>query len=294
MDLVIFSDYGPSNGETIFGNSFETFQGGKGANQAVAASRLDADVTFVGKVGKDFFGKRLKENLLEEDINVQYLGEHDGESGVAFINVFEETSENQIIVVPGANSFVESSQVTDELLNSTDILISQFEVPPSQTEDLFKRAKSFGNFRILNTAPVTNFSRTLLSETDLSVVNEIELESLSGKKVNKENPDTVRLAVKSLPLNNRQSIVVTLGSHGAYIYKDKREEFVAGLDVDSIDSTGSGDCFIGALATSYLENEDLFESVKFANSAAAISTTKRGTSSSMPTKDQVVNFLQSA
>ena len=90
MDLVIFSDYGPSNGETIFGNSFETFQGGKGANQAVAASRLDADVTFVGKVGKDFFGKRLKENLLEEDINVQYLVEHDGESGVAFINVLRK------------------------------------------------------------------------------------------------------------------------------------------------------------------------------------------------------------
>ena len=118
MDLVIFSQDKPSEGETIFGNSFHTFQGGKGANQAVAASRLEIDVSFIGKIGVDIFGKQLRDNLVEENINVEYLEEHNSESGVAFINVFEKTSENQIIVVPGANSYVKSSQVPDELLSS--------------------------------------------------------------------------------------------------------------------------------------------------------------------------------
>ena len=128
MDLVIFSQDKPSEGETIFGNSFHTFQGGKGANQAVAASRLEIDVSFIGKIGVDIFGKQLRDNLVEENINVEYLEEHNSESGVAFINVFEKTSENQIIVVPGANSYVESSQVPDALLSSADILISQLEL----------------------------------------------------------------------------------------------------------------------------------------------------------------------
>ena len=132
MDLVVYSSARPKDGETIFGSSFHTFQGGKGANQAVAASRLGIDVSFIGKIGVDLFGKQLRDSLVEENINIEYLEESNGESGVAFINVFEKTSENQIIVVPGANSYVESSQVPDELLSSTDILISQLEIPPNQ------------------------------------------------------------------------------------------------------------------------------------------------------------------
>ena len=230
MDLVIFSQDKPYEGETIFGTSFHTFQGGKGANQAVAASRLGVDVSFIGKIGADVFGKQLRENLIEENINVEYLEEHDGESGVAFINVFEKTSENQIIVVPGANSYVESSQVPQELLSTTDILISQLEISPNQIEQLFSRAGNHDCFRILNAAPIISFKENLI--------------------------------------------------------------LVTGHKVSTLDTTGSGDCFIGALASNYLEKENLFESVHFANKAAALSTTKKGTSNSMPTKDEVVKFMQ--
>lgn len=292
MDLVIFSQDKPSEGETIFGTSFHTFQGGKGANQAVAASRLGVDVSFIGKIGADVFGKQLRENLIEENINVEYLEEHDGESGIAFINVFEKTSENQIIVVPGANSYVESSQVPQELLSTTDILISQLEISPNQIEQLFSRAGNHDCFRILNAAPIISFKENLILETDLLVVNELELESLSGYGIDKENLDSVVIATKSLNLKDSQSIVVTLGAKGAYVKNGKKDEFITGHKVSTLDTTGSGDCFIGALASNYLEKENLFESVHFANKAAALSTTKKGTSNSMPTKDEVVKFMQ--
>ena len=291
MDLVIYSHAKPSEGETIFGNSFQTFQGGKGANQAVAASRLGANVSFIGKIGLDVFGKELKKNLLGENIDIRYLEEHDGESGVAFINVFEETSENQIIVVPGANSFANSDQLTEDLLNSTDILISQFEVPPLQIEKLFKRASKYGCFRILNPAPFSPLSEDLIQETDLLVVNETELERITGYDLDKDNLDSVIMAIKSLSLKESQALVVTLGAKGAYVQKGKKDEFIEGLKVKAIDTTGSGDCFIGAMATKYLEQEDLFRAVSFANKAAAISTTRKGASDSMPSKDEVVNSL---
>lgn len=291
MDLVIYSHAKPSEGETIFGNSFQTFQGGKGANQAVAASRLGANVSFIGKIGLDVFGKELKKNLLGENIDIRYLEEHDGESGVAFINVFEETSENQIIVVPGANSFANSDQITEDLLKSTDILISQFEVPPLQIEKLFKRASKYSCFRILNPAPFSSLNEDLIQETDLLVVNETELERMTGYDLDKDNLDSVIMAIKSLALKESQALVVTLGAKGAYVQKGKKDEFIEGLKVKAIDTTGSGDCFIGALATNYLEKEDLFRAVSFANKAAAISTTRKGASDSMPSKDEVVNSL---
>ena len=195
MDLVIYSNHKPDEGETIFGNSFETFQGGKGANQAVAVSRLGSDVSFIGKVGNDVFGKQLQESLISESVNIEMLDSHEGESGVAFINVFEDIVENQIIVVSGANAFVESQQVSKESLNQIDILLSQLEVPTKQIEDLFIRAKG-SCFRILNTAPAVPISEELLKNTDLLVMNETELETLSGETLESRNIDSIISSIK--------------------------------------------------------------------------------------------------
>ena len=167
MDLVIYSQTKPMEGETIFGNSFETFQGGKGANQAVAISKLGGDVTFIGKVGNDIFGQQLKENLINVGVKTDMLYEHEGESGVAFINVFGAESQNQIIVVPGANSHTTSDQISDTLLESVQIIISQLEVPAEEIEKVFLRAKELGCYRILNTAPSIEISKELISLTDL-------------------------------------------------------------------------------------------------------------------------------
>jgi ribokinase len=163
MDLVVYSAKEPQKGETVIGSSFETFQGGKGANQAVAISRLGVPVSFVGKVGNDVFGNELLDALEKEAVDVSGVQKSSEDSGTAFITVFEETSQNQIIVILGANALVNSDQVTEETLISSKILIAQLETPSEETEKLFKRSKEFDCYRILNTAPVHNLSNSLMN-----------------------------------------------------------------------------------------------------------------------------------
>ena len=290
MDLVVYSDAKPNDGETIIGNSFETFLGGKGSNQAVAASKLGANVSFVGKVGSDLYGQKLKEQLNLEKVNTQLLGKVEGESGVAVINVIESSSENQIIVIPGANAHVSADQIDDKTLESVEILISQLEVPPNQIELLFSRVKQGHCYRILNVAPAIEFSTSLFNETDLLVVNEIELEALTKKKLKDTNIDSIRASVDLLSLAKHQAIVVTLGAEGVYVRDQNKDEYIEGHKVNSVDTTGSGDCFVGAMASYLLEDKNLFDASVFANKAASISVTRKGASSSMPTKDEVVNL----
>ena len=290
MDLVVYSDAKPNDGETIIGNSFETFLGGKGSNQAVAASKLGANVSFVGKVGSDLYGQKLKEQLNLEKVNTQLLGKVKGESGVAVINVIESSSENQIIVIPGANAHVSADQIDDKTLDSVEILISQLEVPPNQIELLFSRVKQGHCYRILNVAPAIEFSTSLFNETDLLVVNEIELEALAKKKLKDTNIDSIRASVDLLSLAKHQAIVVTLGAEGVYVRDQNKDEYIEGHKVNSVDTTGSGDCFVGAMASYLIEDKNLFDASVFANKAASISVTRKGASSSMPTKDEVVNL----
>jgi len=290
MDLVVYSDAKPNDGETVIGNSFETFLGGKGSNQAVAASKLGADVSFVGKVGSDLYGQKLKEQLNLEKVNTQLLGKVEGESGVAVINVIENSSENQIIVIPGANAHVSADQIDDKTLESVEILISQLEVPTNQIELLFSRVKQGHCYRILNVAPAIEFSTSLFNETDLLVVNEIELEALAKKKLKDTNIDSIRASVDLLSLAKHQAIVVTLGAEGVYVRDQNKDEYIEGHKVNSVDTTGSGDCFVGAMASYLIEDKNLFDASVFANKAASISVTRKGASSSMPTKDEVVNL----
>ncbi len=291
MDLVVYSDKQPTKGETILGNSFETFQGGKGANQAVAVAKLGLPVSLIGKVGNDVFGDELLENLNRETVDTSMIVRHEGPSGVAYIYVFEQTSENHIIVISGSNKEVKSNQISDKELSTSDVLISQLEVPPSEIEDLFIRAKNSGTYRMLNAAPALEISKNLIRETDLLVMNESELENLSERSVDNENIDSIAEAIKVLNLKTTQSIAVTLGSKGVYVYTNQKGDFIDGHKIEAVDTTGSGDCFIGALATHYLKSNDLLDSVNFANKAAALSVTKRGASASMPTLEEVVNFL---
>ena len=290
MDLVVYSEAKPNDGETVIGNSFETFLGGKGSNQAVAASKLGANVSFVGKVGSDLYGQKLKEQLNLEKVNTQLLDEIEGESGVAVINVIESSSENQIIVIPGANAHVSADQIDDKTLASVEILISQLEVPPNQIELLFSRVKQGHCYRILNVAPAIEFSTSLFNETDLLVVNEIELEALAKKKLKDTNIDSIRASVDLLSLAKHQAIVVTLGAEGVYVRDQNKDEYIEGHKVNSVDTTGSGDCFVGAMASYLIEDKNLFDASVFANKAASISVTRKGASSSMPTKDEVVNL----
>ena len=292
MDLVVYTAKEPQKGETVIGSSFETFQGGKGANQAVAISRLGVPVSFVGKVGNDVFGNELLDALEKEAVDVSRVQKSSEDSGTAFITVFEETSQNQIIVILGANALVNSDQVTEETLISSKILIAQLETPSEETEKLFKRSKEFDCYRILNTAPVHNLSNSLMNESDLLIMNETELAALSGDSPSRQfTPPVLNKSLEKIPLTNRQSVIVTLGSQGVYVYENKIGTLVPGLDVVSVDTTGSGDCFVGALATQYLVHGNLVDAAYFANKAAALSVTKKGASASMPVLEEVVNLI---
>ena len=292
MDMVVYSAKEPKKGETVIGSSFETFQGGKGANQAVAISRLGVPVSFVGKVGNDVFGNELLDALEKEAVDVSGVQKSSEDSGTAFITVFEETSQNQIIVILGANALVNSDQVTEETLISSKILIAQLETPSGETEKLFKRSKEFECYCILNTAPVHNLSNSLMDESDLLIMNETELATLSGDSPSRKfTSQVLNKSLEKIPLMDRQSVIVTLGSQGVYVYENKTGTLIPGLDVMPVDTTGSGDCFVGALATKYLEHGNLVDAAYFANKAAALSVTKKGASASMPTLEEVVNLI---
>ena len=212
--------------------------------------------------------------------------------GVAFIYVFEETSENHIIVISGSNKEVKSNQISDKELSTSDVLISQLEVPTLEIEDLFARAKNSGAYRVLNTAPALKISKNLICETDLLVMNEPELENISERIIDKGNVDSIVQAINELNLTKAQSIVITLGSKGVFVYTNQKGQLIDGHEVEALDTTGSGDCFIGALASHFLQDKDLLDSADFANKAAALSVMKRGASASMPTMQEVVNFHQ--
>ena len=292
MDMVVYSAKEPKKGETVIGSSFETFQGGKGANQAVAISRLGVPVSFVGKVGNDVFGNELLDALKKEAVDISGTQRSSEDSGTAFITVYEETSENQIIVILGANALVNSDQVTEETLISSKILIAQLETPSGETEKLFKRSKEFECYCILNTAPVHNLSNSLMDESDLLIMNETELATLSGDSPSRKfTSQVLNKSLEKIPLMDRQSVIVTLGSQGVYVYENKTGTLIPGLDVMPVDTTGSGDCFVGALATKYLEHGNLVDAAYFANKAAALSVTKKGASASMPTLEEVVNLI---
>ena len=292
MDMVVYSAKEPKKGETVIGSSFETFQGGKGANQAVAISRLGVPVSFVGKVGNDVFGNELLDALKKEAVDISGTQRSSEDSGTAFITVYEETSENQIIVILGANALVNSDQVTEETLISSKILIAQLETPSGETQKLFKRSKEFECYCILNTAPVHNLSNSLMDESDLLIMNETELATLSGDSPSRKfTSQVLNKSLEKIPLMDRQSVIVTLGSQGVYVYENKTGTLIPGLDVMPVDTTGSGDCFVGALATKYLEHGNLVDAAYFANKAAALSVTKKGASASMPTLEEVVNLI---
>jgi ribokinase len=293
MDLVVYCSTEPLKGETIIGDSFETFQGGKGANQAVAVSRLGSSVSLIGKVGSDVFGQQLLKILGDENIDISMLKEHSGESGTAFIYVYKETSENQIIVIPGANSYAEETQIDDQTLSSTDIVVSQLETRPQETQKLFSRSRKFHCYTILNTAPAIGVSERLIEESDLLVMNESELSTLSGDQIfSGSSYKVIDESIKKVLSSNSKSAIVTLGSRGAYVFEKQKGTFLSGLEVVAIDSTGSGDCFVGALASHYSNHGHLLDAANFANQAASLSVMKKGASASMPYLNEVVNPSQ--
>jgi ribokinase len=281
-DLVVYVERFPKTGETVFGHRFEHFPGGKGANQAVAASRLGGNVQLVGNVGSDAFGKDMRDFLAAENIDISEIAILDAApTGLALITV-DSASDNSIIVVSGANMVWQGRDLTRLKIEPRDIVISQFEIPLEIIGSVFARAKENGATTILNPAPIKPATAGLLGNADYLVVNEVELEKLSGVTVNPADPTSVYAAMAKLHERGPRAIVATLGPRGALFGGATGRCESKGHRVNAVDTTGAGDCFIGGFAAALAKSHSLPDAIDFANKAAAISVTRRGAASSFP------------
>jgi len=292
LDQVVYLSRPPKEGETLEGENIETFLGGKGANQAVALSRLGASVSFVGNVGQDPFGEELTASLSSEGIDLSMLGSVNEKTGTALINVFEN-SENQIIYIPGANKLTSHKQATSESLEAASIIVSQMEVNPKEVEQLFANSKNKNCINVLNLAPFKEPSNTLIAHTDILVFNELEFSLFTSLDTSIPlELDSLKEKLENLNLNHKLSLIVTLGERGLVYYENHKMDYIEAVKVNAVDTVGSGDCFVGALSYSLLQGRSLEESCEFANKSAALSVTKKGAATSMPKMEEVRSFFK--
>ncbi len=281
-DMVIKCEHLPAPGETILGGNFFMNAGGKGANQAVAAARLNGDVTFIAKVGNDVFGKQAIDLFKNENINVDYVFT-DGKnpSGVALINV-DAKGENCIAVAQGANGNLLVNDLINlsSVLEKADIILVQLEIPIETIEYVAAIAKQNNKTFIVNPAPACKLSDELLSKISIITPNEKEAEMLTGILIN--NIDSAKLAAKFLASKGIPIVIITLGAEGALLYQNDEFNVIPSHKVNAIDTTAAGDVFNGALAVSISEKNNLIDAVKFANYAAAVSVTRLGAQGSAP------------
>lgn len=272
MDLVTTTPQRPAPGETVLGSGFATVPGGKGANQAIAAARSGARVRFLGATGDDAFGATLRSTLSDAGVDTTLLRTVDGSSGVATI-VVDESGENSIIVVAGANGRV-TDLTADELaaIADADILLCQLEIPLATVAAAARHAHAADTVVVLNPSPVQPLPAALWADVDLAIVNSLESERYSAD------------------LDRIPHVVRTLGGDGALYRSAEGPQFaVAGRTVDVVDTTGAGDAFTGALVATWPKGPRA--AVSWANAAGALATTRLGASSSIPDRARIEHAL---
>jgi ribokinase len=274
LDVVVEVERHPAPGETVVGGDRRELPGGKGANQAVAAARLGAQVAMVGRVGADAAGRRLRDGLAAEGVDVAHVREDpQAPTGMALIAV-DARGENTIVVSPGANARVDPGDVAAarELLAGAAVTLVQHEIP---AETVRAAAGAAGGTVVLNPAP----ARPLVAPVDVLVPNGVELAALAGRE-----GDPVELA---RALDGARAVVVTLGPEGALVVEGERVERIAAPAVRAVDTTGAGDAFCGALAEALGRGAELVEAARWAARAAAASVTRPGAQGGLPRREDV-------
>jgi ribokinase len=287
MDVVATADRHPRIGETVAGNAVLYFPGGKGANQAVAAVKLGAPTTLIGRLGKDAFGDQLKAFLAAQGIDLSFVQEPAGaHTGTAIITI--ANADNTIVVIPGANALVNAADVEAPALAKGDIAVSQFEIPLPAVSTFLKRARAAGATTILNPAPAIEFDAELLDLVDILILNESELGFLTRTEL-RDTDDHARFieAIRSLQTSKDKTICVTLGKRGALALVDGHPLVMPGRTVEAVDTTGAGDCFVGAVAAQLAGRKSIRDALDYANSAASICVQRMGAAPSMPTAAEV-------
>ena len=292
IDMIAYTKKVPGAGETVIGDSFSLGFGGKGANQAVMASRMGAKVYMVNTLGDDVFGDTTLKNFQEQGIDTTYVARVSGASGVAPIWV-EPNGTNRIICVPGANNSMTVAQAENAItaLNKAKVVIGQLEIPQAVTIAAFRKAREFGITTILNPAPFAPLSDELVAMSDWIIPNETEFAGLNPDGNLPENDEEILKVAKALGCR----FVVTLGEKGA-AYTDKNHSKVVRVSapkVKAIDTTGAGDSFVGSFAFGLATGFEIEKAVKLGCACASDSVTKLGTQSSYPSKAAAASLLKS-
>lgn len=288
MDLVTNVAHIPKKGETCFGRGFSKIPGGKGANQAVAASRLGAKVEMVGCLGEDALGNELLESLKKDQVGISYITRaKEDASGTALIMV-EESGDNAIVVIPGANDKLHEKDIDHAIsvISSAKVVVTQLEIPLETVKYLLSKAKELNKFTILNPAPARKLDDDIIKNIDLLTPNETELEILTNMPVN--NEEAIIQAGLSLIARGVKKLIVTLGEKGCvYIDQDGYKAYPA-IRVEAIDTTAAGDSFTAALAVALCEGKPIEDVIAFATQVGALTVTKFGAQQSLPYRDEIL------
>jgi ribokinase len=296
MDVVATADRHPRIGETVSGHAMFYFPGGKGANQAVAAAKQGAPTVLIGRLGADAFGRELKSFLAAEGVDLRFVKETTkAHTGTALITT--ANADNTIVVIPGANGLVDATDVAAPTLAKGDIAVSQFEIPLPAIAAFFKRARAAGATTILNPAPAREFGPELFDFVDILILNETELGLLTKTEL-RDTDDHISFidAARSLlgsdkigsdKIGNDKIVCVTLGRRGVLALIGGKPLIISGRPVRAVDTTGAGDCFVGAVAAQLAGGKPIQAALEYANAAASVCVQRMGAAPSMPTAAEV-------
>ncbi|MCK5136647.1 MAG: ribokinase [Bacteroidales bacterium] len=293
-DLIIKVPEIPRPGETLLGGQFQTFPGGKGANQAVAAARAGGDVVFIASVGDDAYGEEAVKGYKLDNINTENIKIcKNVPSGIAMINVSDK-GENAITVAPGANARLSPADLdeAEEAFHEANFMLVQLETPVETVAKAIELCKEFNTMVILNPAPAMDLPGEILSGTDIITPNETEAERLTGILIKDEND--AGNAADRLHEKGVSTVIITMGAGGAFLSDPASGSrlLVPGFSVEAADTTAAGDVFNGQLAVALSEEKSLEESVRVAHAAAALSVQKIGAQSSIPRREETDYFLE--
>ena len=290
-DLIAQVNSFPKAGETLKGISFSQAMGGKGANQALAAHKLGGDVKFITCLGNDANGQNSIEYYKEMNLDISSsLIVDDASSGTAVITV-DNTGENSIVIIPGANDRL-SPEYVNEIENEitdSDIVVLQMEIPYESIKVACELAFKYKKIIMLNVAPACKLDSELMRMIDILVVNETEAETISGKKIEVEGKEAV---IEELLSMGARTVILTLGKGGCLLKDAATEIAMDAFIVDALDTTAAGDTFCGALAARLSKGENWKKSLKFASAAAAICVTRMGAQPSVPSETEVLDFME--
>jgi ribokinase len=293
VDFIMKMERLPKVGETVTDSIFMQVFGGKGANQAVGAARAGGKVTFVSCVGDDKFAELMIENFKQDGINTDFVfKEKDVATGAALIMIGSKGN-NYISVAPGANYRLSKSHIDKiaGIIRNADIILLQYEILPETLKYIIDACHGLNKRVVLNLAPAKPIEDEYLEKLSILVVNEVEAEFLTGKKVTTSND--IEAAAASLLKKGIETVIITLGEEGSYIASGNYREKIDAFRVKALDTTAAGDIYCGSLCLALTEGKSLPDAVRFAGAASAISVTRMGAQPSAPTRQEIEIFLNS-